>query len=146
MTQPPPLHPFLRHFGRGEYWQSHEVLEDSWRRTGSGFYKGLILLASAWVHVQRRNPRGVRAQARKAQRELAPFRPAYLGLDVDALLACLGGMREVAESSDHPDRIAWHDLPAPPALDVAPERVRGDEPELGGAGAPERAEGRRSNR
>ncbi|HEV2148480.1 MAG TPA: DUF309 domain-containing protein, partial [Longimicrobiaceae bacterium] len=84
---PAALREFADRFGRGEFWESHEVLEAPWRRGRSGFYKGLILLASAWVHVERGNARGVAAQLRKTERELAPYRPAYLGLDVDALLA-----------------------------------------------------------
>lgn len=127
---PSPLRHFIDHFHRGEYWESHEVLEGPWREGRSGFYKGLILLASAWVHVQRRNPRGVRAQARKAERELAPFGPTYLGLDVAAILRSLAAMRAVAHHADDPARVPWHDLPAPPALDPSPARLRGDEPEL----------------
>jgi hypothetical protein len=84
---PDALCEFAALFNRGEFWESHEVLETPWRQARSGFLQGLILVASAWVHVRRGNPRGILAQLRKAERRLSPYRPAYQGVDVDALLA-----------------------------------------------------------
>ena len=66
-------------FNQEAFWESHEVLEGPWRETGSDFYHGLILYASAFVHVQRGNPHGIGAQLVKAERFLQEFRPAYLG-------------------------------------------------------------------
>jgi predicted metal-dependent hydrolase len=47
-------------FNRGKYFEAHEVLEGLWlpqRRGPNGpFYKGLIQLAGAFVHVQKRRP------------------------------------------------------------------------------------------
>jgi len=111
---------FVALFNRGAYWDSHEALEHAWRATGSGFYRGLILFASAFVHAERRNAHGVRAQLAKAEARLGAFRPAYLGLDVDALLAaCAAAPGGLA-------RGAW---PEAPALALDPALVRGDEPE-----------------
>jgi hypothetical protein len=132
-------------FGRGEFWESHEVLEAPWREGRSGFYKGLILLASAWVHVQRGNPRGIAAQLQKARRELAPYRPTYLGVDVDSLLATAdAALRVVADRGGSAAAADWLALVPPPRLDLAPSRVRGDEPELGssGSGVPNRPDSR----
>jgi predicted metal-dependent hydrolase len=111
---------FIALFNRGAYWDSHEALEAAWRDTGSDFYQGLILLASAFVHVGRGNAHGVRAQLAKAEARLRPFRPAYLGLDVDAVLAaCAAGRAALM-------RGAW---PAALRLALDPGLVRGDEPE-----------------
>ena len=121
---PPAYVAFLECFARGEFWQAHEVLEQAWRESRSGFYKGLILLASAYVHAGRRNVHGVSAQLAKAARELAPYAPAYLGQDVAALLAL--ARRVSAAAGD-----VWVELPAPPDLTPDPARFRGDEPELG---------------
>ena len=112
---PPAYAAFLERFAAGEYWEAHEVLEGAWRTGRSGFYKGLILLASAYVHGQRGNAHGVEAQLRKAARELAPYAPFYLGQDVDALLA-----------------LARRGPPLPDAPDLTPaiERFRGTEVEL----------------
>ncbi|HEV2129814.1 MAG TPA: DUF309 domain-containing protein, partial [Longimicrobiaceae bacterium] len=109
----------------GEFWESHEVLEGPWRANRSDFYKGLILYASAFVHVQRRNSRGVLAQLRKAERHLAPFRPAYLGLDLEAVLEHAARTAEAVGRNP----VEWRAL-FPPALVPRPERIRGDEPEL----------------
>ena len=112
MSLPPALHDFIELFNQGQYWQSHEVLEEAWRQNRSGFYQGLILYASAWVHLERGNRHGVEAQFKKAETILRPYCPGYLGLDVAALLAN-------APSVGRPFRIVAED-----------HRVRGDEPEL----------------
>lgn len=117
---------------RGEFWESHEVLEGPWRERGSGFYHGLILVASAWVHVQRGNPRGIRAQARKAEAALEPFRPHYLGLDVGRLLIDTRTLREAAErelAGGGRIEAGGAELPLP-RLPLSAARIRGDEPEL----------------
>lgn len=122
---PEALREFAAQLGRGEFWEAHETLEAPWRRARSGFYKGLILLASAWVHARRGNPRGVAAQLRKAERELAAYRPAYLGVDVDSLLE--HSARVLAALAADPAAVAGL---TPPGLALDPGQVRGDEPEL----------------
>ena len=118
---PEPLLHFVAHFNAGEFWESHEVLEGPWRADRSGFYHGLILYASAFVHAQRGNPRGVEAQLNKTERKLTAYRPAYLGLDVDQLLTHAARCRALAAAQ----------LPVPfPSLHIDPTLVRGDEPEL----------------
>lgn len=117
---------------RGEFWESHEVLEEPWREGRSGFYHGLILMASAWVHVQRGNARGIRAQTRKAEAALEPFRPHYLGLDVAGLLEDTRSLRGAAErelAGGGRVQAGGPDLPFP-RLPLSPARIRGDEPEL----------------
>jgi predicted metal-dependent hydrolase len=119
---PAPLRQFVVSFNAGSFWESHEILEGAWRETGSDFYQGLILVASAWVHVRRANPHGITAQLAKAREKLDPYRPRYLGVDVDALLA----------ASDAADReVETGALPSAPDLKLDPALVRGDEPELG---------------
>lgn len=116
---------FVACFNRGEFWEGHEVLEGPWRETRSDFYKGLILYASAFVHVQRRNPRGVLAQLRKAERQLALYRPSYLGLDLEVLLEHAAHAAELVGGAP----VDWSAL-LPPPLVPEPNLVRGDEPEL----------------
>jgi hypothetical protein len=43
---PGPLRQFLELYGASRFWDSHEALEEAWRRNGSDFYQGLILYAS----------------------------------------------------------------------------------------------------
>lgn len=121
---------FLELFNRGEFWDSHEALEEPWREHGSEFYHALILYASAFVHVNRGNRHGIAAQLSKAQPLLEQFRPYYLGLDVEGLLAHAATCRQlVAQVREVADE-AWDVLIPSPRLAFDPARVRGDEPEL----------------
>jgi uncharacterized protein len=117
---PRALEQFVARFNAGAFWESHEVLEGPWREGRSPFYHGLILCASAFVHAQRGNRHGVRAQLAKAERRLRGFRPAYLGLDVDALLAAAAA---VADAVERGKPVAF------PRLELRPAHRRGDEPE-----------------
>jgi Domain of unknown function (DUF309) len=126
---PPSYLLFAFRFNGGEFWESHEVLEGPWRARRSGFYHGLILLASAYVHVQRGNPRGVAAQLEKCVRALTLYAPVYLGLDVAALLAHAERARAAVLADPAPERLATH-LP-PVRIDPSVALLRGDEPEMG---------------
>jgi predicted metal-dependent hydrolase len=84
-------------FNRGLYYEAHDVLEHLWLRNGhhvpeAGFYKGLIQLAGAFVHLklQHAHPdhpkHGRRLDpARRlfllAAANLEPYRPRYQGVD-----------------------------------------------------------------
>lgn len=132
MRPPPELERFVALFGEGRHWDSHEVLEGPWKESGSGFYHGLILYASAFVHHERGNRHGVDAQLRKAIEALGPFRPYYLGVDVETLLAHADRVRKrvAAEGDEAGEGAEWTREVGPPALELDPGRVRGDEPEL----------------
>ena len=113
-------------YGASRFWDSHEALEEAWRRNGSDFYQGLILYASAWVHWERRNAHGVRAQLKKTLGRLDAYPASYLGLDVDELRAhCVAVRQEVAGNPD-----SWPDHVAALPLALAVNRLRGDEVEL----------------
>ena len=134
---PAPLLAFLDLYGRGEYWESHEVLEGPWRETGSDFYQGLILYASAWVHWTRENAHGVDAQLRKTLERLGGYPDAYLGIDVAAIRRHCHEVRAVVGSETD-----WPRRTHPLGLRADPFRIRGDEIELETREAPlERGEG-----
>jgi predicted metal-dependent hydrolase len=120
---PSQLEDFVARFNRGSFWESHEILEAAWRETGSDFYQGLILFASAYVHVRRANRHGVRAQLAKAVSRLGGYRPSYLGVDVDAVLDAADAARRAVDVGI---------LPVAPDLTLDPALIRGDEPELAG--------------
>lgn len=128
---PDELRAFLDLYARGEYWESHEVLEGPWREGGSDFYQGLILYASAWVHWQRGNAHGVDAQLRKTLGRLDGYPDAWLGIDVEAIRHHCGEVREIVTSQTD-----WVDRVRPLPLDVDRARVRGDESELHRAAGP----------
>lgn len=83
---PPVLRRFVTLFNAGRYFEAHEVLERAWVKNRSLFYKGLIIYASAFVHLQRGNFSGAVKQLGKVPRYLSAFRAGYLGLDVAVIL------------------------------------------------------------
>jgi hypothetical protein len=117
-------------FNRAEYYEAHDVLEHLWLQTrdaNHGFYKGLIQLAGAFVHLKKQRERPwhpkdgarLRPAARLfalALRNLSPFAPMHLRLDVAA--SCRLCMDHIArlESSEflvnpwEPERLPRFDL------------------------------------
>jgi predicted metal-dependent hydrolase len=100
----PPLYlSGIERFNRQAYFESHEVWEDLWRvaeGTTKQFYKGLIQAAVALHHLRRGNLHGARKLLAGAQKYLSPFRPSYMGLDVQWFLAhvacCFEGLPPTA--------------------------------------------------
>ena len=64
-------------FNRRLFYEAHEVLEELWlgQRQGPNalFYKGLIQLAGAFVHLQKSRPQPAAALFRKPRRFRRPF-------------------------------------------------------------------------
>jgi len=82
----------IEQFNRRDYFGSHETWESLWiGQTGPGrqFYKGLIQAAVALHHLSRGNAHGAAKLLAGSQRYLRPYRPRFLGLDVDAFLAAV---------------------------------------------------------
>ena len=85
-------------FNSGHYYEAHDVLEHLWLRTrdeNHAFFKGLIQLAGAFVHLRKQHGRPTHAKDgarlrpaarlfRLAQKNLTPFAPHHLRLDVTA--------------------------------------------------------------
>lgn len=127
---PSALEAFVELFNGEEFWDSHEVLEGPWRDTRSEFYHGLILLASAYVHVQRGNTHGIVAQLEKAERALRSYRPGYLGVDLEPLFLHSAACRKaVAEAGDVPAS-RWREGIQFPRIQLQAELLRGNEIEL----------------
>jgi hypothetical protein len=88
-------------FNRGDYYEAHDVLEHLWLQTKDAnyaFYKGLIQLAGAFVHLKKQHARpwhakdGARLRPASrlfqlARKNLAPFAPLHLRLDVAAVIS-----------------------------------------------------------
>lgn len=96
MTPPSPRDPrygrFFDLFNRGRFFEAHEALEPLWLATRgdlAGFYKGLIQVAGAFVHLAKSRPSPARRLLLLARANLAPHAPEREGLDVAALLARL---------------------------------------------------------
>jgi len=128
---PPELEAFVELFNGEAFWDSHEVLEAPWRDNRSPFYHGLILLASAYVHVQRGNAHGIVAQLEKAGRALRHYRPGYLGVDLEPLFLHSAACRKaIAEAGDTPAS-QWREVISFPRIQLQAKHLRGNEIELG---------------
>lgn len=128
------LHPcyegYFRCFNERKYYEAHDVLEHLWLQChdeNHRFFKGLIQIAGAFVHLQKQflrpdHPKDGR-RLRPAVRlfhlgtsNLDPYRPRHMQLDVDALCAaCARLAAEIAASGFthnpwHPSRSLQLDL------------------------------------
>ncbi len=91
---------FFTCFNAGQYYEAHDVLENLWlerRDENHLFFKGLIQVAGAFVHLQKqflqpehpKHGRRLKPAVRLFHlgvKNLASYRPCHLQLDVDALL------------------------------------------------------------
>ncbi len=113
-------------FNAGRYYEAHDVLEDLWLAEPGGdgaFYKGLIQFAGAFVHLQKQRARPTHPKDGRrlgpaarlfalAARNLAPFAPRHLGLDVRAVLE-LAGAHEAEIVASNFTHNPWHPDHAP---------------------------------
>ena len=87
----------------GHYFEAHEELEEAWRAAPAeerDFFQGLVHVAVAWYQADRGRPVATGRQLEKAARRLGPFAPAYLGVDVGAvLLQVEAAQQRVADGS-----------------------------------------------
>jgi predicted metal-dependent hydrolase len=78
-------------FNRQMYYEAHDVLEDLWlKKKGEHcflFYKGLIQLAGAFVHLKKSKMNPAARLFRLAQKNLVPYAPKNDDLDVSEVLS-----------------------------------------------------------
>jgi uncharacterized protein len=94
---------FFECFNRQRFFEAHEVLEALWLPVRQGpdgaFYKGLIQLAGAFVHVQNRRSQPALALLKLAQTNLQQFPRFHQGLDLASVLKLIEHwMGKVAEA------------------------------------------------
>lgn len=117
---------FFHCFNRGDYYEAHDVLENLWLETDGPdreFYKGLIQVAGAFVHLRKQfehphhhhhGRRMVPAARifRLAIHRLAPFAPEHLGVDVVAILAlCQAHLAHIDAGDDRANPWDCDNLP-----------------------------------
>lgn len=85
-------------FNRGQYYEAHDVLEALWlKERGKAndlFYKGLIQLAGAFVHLQKGRLKPADALFRLAETNLGRYGPYHERLDVAEVLGWIGEWRK----------------------------------------------------
>jgi hypothetical protein len=105
---------FFECFNSENYYEAHDVLEHLWLDcddANQAFYKGLIQIAGAFVHLKKQNARPNHPKDSQrmqpavrlfllGEKNLAPFVPVHLGLNVDAVLAlCSDWRMRITESN-----------------------------------------------
>src|ERR1700734_2375373 len=91
-------------FNRQFFYEAHDVLEDLWLKDRHGaegnFYKGLIQLAGAFVHLQKNRLRPSAALFKLAQANLEKYPRVHGQLDVTAVLELIADWLRQLESQD----------------------------------------------
>jgi predicted metal-dependent hydrolase len=80
----------IEYFNECEFFEAHEVWEELWteyRGPLRQFYQGLIQAAVALHHFGNGNIRGARKVYASSTNYLQAYRPACMGLDLDAFLS-----------------------------------------------------------
>jgi predicted metal-dependent hydrolase len=103
-------------FNRQLFFEAHEVLEELWLAHRDGpnyaFYKGLIQLAGAFVHLQKNRLRPAAALFRLADANLRKYPPVYEQLDLAEVLALIHAWLERLESTQFTvDAFGPHNAP-----------------------------------
>jgi predicted metal-dependent hydrolase len=82
-------------FNQQKFYEAHDVLEDLWlpdRKGANGdFYKGLIQLAGAFVHLQKKRLRPSAALFKLAQANLGKYPPVHERLNLTAVRQLIAG-------------------------------------------------------
>ena len=107
---------FFDCFNRQLFFEAHEVLESLWLKDKHGangdFYKGLIQLAGAFVHLQKNRLRPAAALFKLAQANLEKYPGVHEQLEVTAVLALIAGwLRSLEEKNFTINPLAAGNLP-----------------------------------
>src|SRR5476651_355281 len=91
-------------FNRQEFYEAHDVLEDLWLADKHGpngnFYKGLIQLAGAFVHLQKNRLRPSAALFKLAQTNLEKYSRIHEQLDLAVVLELIANWLRQLESGN----------------------------------------------
>jgi predicted metal-dependent hydrolase len=91
-------------FNRGQFYEAHDVLEDLWlplRKEPKGdFYKGLIQLAGAFVHLQKERLRPSGALLKLARNNLGKFTPQFEHLNLTEIIGVIDATMTILERSE----------------------------------------------
>lgn len=91
-------------FNRGLFFEAHEVLEELWlanrQSPNHSFYKGLIQLAGAFVHLQKNRLRPSAALFKLARGNIQKYPTVHEHLDTSQLLRLIDDWIEQVEALD----------------------------------------------
>lgn len=103
---------FFDCFNRELFYEAHEVLEDLWLLDRQGpdgfFYKGLIQLAGAFVHLQKGRPQPCLSLLRLARANLTRYPAVHHQLDLAEVLELVNDWEaRVERARDNPHAEPW---------------------------------------
>ena len=112
---------YFKCFNQQLFFEAHEVLEELWlRQRGQPrdlFYKGLIQLAGAFVHIQKRRRQPALALFKLARENLGRFPSAYDGLELGDVLKLIADWVAMLEGApaffETLDAVVWPKLAVP---------------------------------
>lgn len=91
-------------FNRQLFYEAHEVLEHIWLKDKHGpngaFYKGLIQLAGAFVHLHKNRPQPAASLFKLALANLEKYPPVHEHLNVAAVLELIAHRLNLLETQD----------------------------------------------
>jgi len=107
-------------FNHQLFYEAHDVLEDMWlpdrRGLDGNFYKGLIQLAGAFVHVQKNRPGPAVALLRLARANLESYPAMHHGLNVRDVLSLIDEWQQKLERLT--DTTGLFEMGSPPFLSL----------------------------
>ncbi len=84
---------FFELFNQQKYFEAHEVLEHIWLKDKHGpngaFFKGLIQLAGAFVHLQKNRPQPASSLFKLALANLEKYPPLHEHLDLKSICSLI---------------------------------------------------------
>ncbi len=92
-------------FNQTLFYEAHDVLEELWlgqrRQANDLFYKGLIQLAGAFVHLQKGRLKPAAALFRLAQGNISKYPAVHERLDTSSVLALIANWLGELERTDY---------------------------------------------
>ena len=96
---------FFECFNQGLYYEAHDVLEQLWlpqrHQVNDHFYKGLIQLAGAFVHLQKNRLKPAAALFNLAKANLAKYPPIHERLDARTVIELIDEWLASLEASEY---------------------------------------------
>ena len=91
-------------FNQQLFYEAHDVLEELWLgqrgKTNDLFYKGMIQLAGAFVHLQKNRLKPAAALFRLAESNISKYPERHEGLNVRAVLALITDWMQELEKNE----------------------------------------------
>src|SRR5436305_4482542 len=99
-------------FNQQLFYEAHDVLEELWltqRRTANdGFYKGLIQLAGAFVHLQKNRLGPAAALFKLSQKYLSPYPPFHAAPNITSVRLLIDDWLAALENPDFSENPLKH--------------------------------------